>query len=332
MVHVHAVSATSWAGQTDYWNYVNQDFVDDMVNQGVMALTDTATVAAAWRALLPAYQPGQGIAIKVSFNNTYTCNNTVGAIDGIIEPVNAIVSGLQRIGVRTADIWVYDATRALPDRFVSGGLAGIRYFDGSWQGICRERAGFAGGSSSRIVFSPPSGVPMPQDEYITDVLVNAHYLINMPIMKRHGVGVSLGFKNHFGTIDSPGELHTYIDPSGSNYRSDYSPLVDIYKSSHIRDKTILTVGDGLFAAKFYTYGPAAWTTFGNKLPNSLFFSTDPVAIDCVMHDFVAAEMTDLTPHANDYLRAAGAAGLGAFERGDPWGSSYQQINYRKIEL
>ena len=171
---------------------------------------------------------------------------------------------------------------------------------------------------------------MPQDEYITDVLVNAHYLINMPIMKRHGVGVSLGFKNHFGTIDSPGELHTYIDPSGSNYRSDYSPLVDIYKSSHIRDKTILTVGDGLFAAKFYTYGPAAWTTFGNKLPNSLFFSTDPVAIDCVMHDFVAAEMTDLTPHANDYLRAAGAAGLGAFERGDPWGSGYQQIDCLKV--
>ena len=69
VVHVHALSATSWAGQTDYWNYVNQDVVNDMVDQGVMALTGTATVAAAWRMLLPDYQPGQGIAIKVNFNN-----------------------------------------------------------------------------------------------------------------------------------------------------------------------------------------------------------------------------------------------------------------------
>ena len=197
VVHTHSANATSWAGQTDYWNYVNQNVVNDMVDQGMMALTGTATVADAWRTLLPGYQPGQGIAIKVSFNNTDTCNNTDGAIDGIIEPVNAIVSGLQRIGVRTADIWVYDATRALPDRFVSGGLAGIRYFDGSWQGICRNPAGFDGRSESRIVFSPPSGVPMPPDEYITDVLVNAHYLINMPIMKRHGCGRVFGLQESF---------------------------------------------------------------------------------------------------------------------------------------
>lgn len=30
-------------------------------------------------------------------------------------------------------------------------------------------------------------------------------------------------------------------------------------------------------------------TFGNKPPNSLFFATDPVAIDCVMYDFLDAE-------------------------------------------
>ena len=117
VIHIHSDQATPWSGETDYWNYVDQAVVNDMVDQGVMALTDTATVAAAWRTLLPDYQPGQGIAIKVNFNNTYTCNNTEGAIDGIIEPVNAIVSGLQRIGVRTADIWVYDATRGTARSF-----------------------------------------------------------------------------------------------------------------------------------------------------------------------------------------------------------------------
>ena len=333
VIHVHSLAATTWTGQTAYWNYVNQSAVTNMVNQGLMSLTGTSDVAAAWRALLPNYQSGQNIAIKVSFNNTLTCNNTGNKIDGIIEPVNALASGLQQIGVDLQHIWVYDATRALPDRFVNGGLAGIRYFDGSYEGVCRNPAGFDSGlPGAHIAFSPPSGVPLPPDEYLADVLVNAHYLINLPIMKRHVVGVSLGFKNHFGSIDNPGGLHSYIDPGGQNYRSDYSPLVDLYKNSHLRDKTVLTVGDGLFAAKNYTSGPETWTTFGGKLPNSLFFSTDPVAIDCVMHDFVAAEMTDLTPHANDYLRAAHAGGLGVYEQGSPWGSGYSQIHYSKIEL
>jgi uncharacterized protein (DUF362 family) len=49
-------------------------------------------------------------------------------------------------------------------------------------------------------------------EVVTDVLRNAT-LINMPIMKGgHPIaGVTLGFKNHFGTIDNPGGLHTYIN-------------------------------------------------------------------------------------------------------------------------
>jgi len=65
--------------------------------------------------------------------------------------------------------------------------------------------------------------------------------------------------------------------------------VDIYRSQHIGPKTVLTVGDGLFAAIDFNSAPQTWTTFGDQLPNSLFFSVDPVAIDCVMHDFVLAQ-------------------------------------------
>ena len=114
VVHVHALSATSWAGQTDYWNYVNQNAVNDMVDQGMMALTGTATVADAWRSLLPVYQPGQGIAIKVNFNNW----GDQLQIDALIQPVNAVVRGLKQMGVAEPDIWVYDAIRPIGNRFV----------------------------------------------------------------------------------------------------------------------------------------------------------------------------------------------------------------------
>ena len=38
VVHVHSTSATSWQGETAFWNYVNQDTVTTMINQGLMAL------------------------------------------------------------------------------------------------------------------------------------------------------------------------------------------------------------------------------------------------------------------------------------------------------
>ena len=112
VIHVHSDQATSWAGQTDYWNYVNQNVVNDMVDQGVMALTDTTTVADAWRTLLPDYQPGQGIAIKVNFNNW---GDQLSKSMRLIQPVNAVVRGLKQIGVAETDIWVYDAVRGHPE-------------------------------------------------------------------------------------------------------------------------------------------------------------------------------------------------------------------------
>ena len=65
------------------------------------------------------------------------------------------------------------------------------------------------------------------------------------------------------------------------------------------------------------------------MPNSLFFATDPVAVDCVMCDFLAAEFGEETTFAN-YLRLASQAGLGVYERGNPWGSGYQQIDHLKV--
>jgi uncharacterized protein (DUF362 family) len=150
-------------------------------------------------------------------------------------------------------------------------------------------------------------------------------------MKTHGgMGITLAFKNHFGTIDQPNELHNYAGLTAPYYRGDYSVLVDLYRNPHILNKTVLTIGDGLFAAQDNnTAPPRTWSTFDNEVPNSLFFSFDPVAIDCVMCDFLAAEVS-LPAASDDYLRIAAQAGLGTYERGDPWGSGYSQIEYIPI--
>jgi hypothetical protein len=324
VVHVHSNNATSWTGQVDYWDYVNQTTVNDMVDQGLMALTGQSTVANAWQTLLPDYQPGQGIAIKVSFNNSWVPS---GAIDALIEPVNAVVRGLKQIGVAETDVWVYDAIRPILDRFVSGNLySGVRFFgDG--------QAGFTSNDPHAFVaFYPPSGVPMPPATRVTDLLVGACYLINVPIMKPHGIAeVSLTFKNHFGSINNPEGLHDYIVGSLGGYGGgNYNALVDLYRNPHIGSKAVLTVADGLFSAPNQSAPPSTWITFGNQVPNSLFFATDPVAVDCVMCDFLKPEFGPGGQYDN-YLRLANQAGLGLYERGDPWGSGYSQIIYSKIE-
>jgi hypothetical protein len=332
VVHVHAQNATTWSGQSSYWEHVEQGVVNEMVNRGVVELTGAATVANAWQELLPGYQPGRKIALKVNFNNCQSCSSTSAVIDALIHPVNAVVNGLEQIGVVRADVCVFDAIRALPDRFVNAGLPGISYFDS----YCGTNAGFSNQLDAYITFNPPPSMIMPAEK-ITDVVRNADYLINMPIMKGgHPLaGVTLGFKNHFGTIHNCGALHDYVDVvhKPPAYNQDYNPMVDFFSNPHIGGKTVLTIGDALFAAKIWSYPPEPWTTFGDKVPNSLFFSRDPVAIDCVMHDFIAAELGDsLTKAANRYLVLAGRTGIGVYESVNPWIESYTQINYTKIKL
>ncbi len=317
VVHVRDPDATSWNGSSNYYyNYVNQSVVNNMVDQGVMALTSTSTRADAWRALIPNYSGGL-VAIKVNFNNSGNDN----IIDALIHPVNAAIRGLVEIGVATQNIRIYDAIRPIPTYFRNGCLySGVQFYD-------ENNADFP----IAVSFSRP-GIPA---QSLASAVVDAAYLINMPIMKGHSItGVTLGFKNHLGTINNPYSLHGYIGPWESQYTSSYNPIVDIYLTSHIRNKTVLVLGDGLFGSRDNTNSvPTRWSTFGNQFPNSLFFARDPVAVDCVMYDLLAAEGCPYAwDEAADYLRLAAAAGLGVYERGDPWGSGYTHIDYVKMNL
>lgn len=318
VVHVHDLDATDWDFSTGYYgDYVDQDVVDEMVDQGVMALTSTSSVAEAWRQLIPDYQPGKALAIKVNFNNSG--HNDPLQIDALIHPINSVVRRLELIGVGPEDVWVYDAVRCIPDRFINGCLyPGVRFFD-SW---CHERATFDSEDPDAVVHFAD------HTQKITDVVVNATYLINMPIIKRHGAGydfsVTLSFKNHYGTIHTPRFLHE--DRS--------SRLLALNTNLHIRYKTRLVIGDALFGNWRDNWKqPEPWDTFGNAAPNSLFFATDPVTVDSLMCDFLEAEEW-INDEPDEYLQWAEEAGLGVYERGDPWqqpyGSGYDRIDYVRL--
>jgi hypothetical protein len=285
-----------------------------------------------------------------------SCEEWALAIDALIHPVNALVRGLKSAYpfFDYHDIWVYDATigdrgpgsvsnRGIPkNRFQDKcSYPGVRFFDAK---DCDNYAGYASSDpTTYITWRNPPDIPTPGSQKVTDVLVNATYVINMPIMKAHiKTGVTLSFKNHFGSLANVAPLHWWISstenpPYYGGTR--YNPMVDIYRNPHIANKTVLTIGDGLYGNwDDNRTKPLRWSTFNDDAPNSLFFSTDPVAIDSVMTDLVDAEEPLTGPYAmaRDVLIYAESVGLGVFEHGDPWrqpwGSGYSKIEYKRIEI
>lgn len=328
VVHVHDADATDWDFVTGwYGDYVDQGVVTAMVYEGLLALTGTARVHDAWEVLIPDFAPGEKLAIKVNLNNA--TDPPGNAIDAIIEPVNALLGGLIDYGFAASDISVYDVTHGMhagiiPDRLVAGcdypGVNFVAYLDNPDPYSTTEF----------VHFDPPSGSGI-TDRPLANVVVEADYLIDMPVCKRHDyAGMSLSFKNHFGSVRHCDFIHGYVFPMYPDYTPDYNPLVELYLDEHIGAKTVLVVGDCIFGNwEHLNTPPTPWSTFGGDAPNSLFLATDPVAVDCVMADFLTFEST-LAATADDYLVLASAAGLGVFERAVASGE-YSIIDYEYIE-
>jgi hypothetical protein len=361
VVHVRKANATSWngSGSTSYFNFVNQAYVDAMAQEGLAQLTGQSTWTGIWASLFGrvsagGYQPGQKIAIKVNFNTSgldeayNNCTQHDNRIDALPHPVLALIKGMVAAGVQPGDIYCYDATgkvgypvvgRIIPDYFrspITAAFPGVHYVGCPTCGVSQASHGK---HSSLTVNFTGAGAGLTA-RTLADILYDATYLINMPILKQHGgdgaIPITLGFKNHCGSINyvydsGSNNLHSFFDVTQGIYNQNYNPLVEIYQNSNIKNKTILTVGDGLFGSIAYHNTAASWQVFGNQAANSLFFSIDPVAIDCVMADILKAERLlsgtggFTTPRAYDYLFCAQTAGLGVCEgtRNSPGGKPFQ---------
>ena len=363
VVHVRDPQATNWNGSGYYYNAVNQSVVNAMVQAGLEALTGRTGWPAVWAALFAraqpeGYQPGQKVAIKVNLNTSQTylgndCSTQKNHINALPQPVIALIHGLVAAGVEASDVIVYDALRLVSAYFrnpIWDAYPGV-VLVGSSGNVCPGvvAARYGKDPSLTVQFAHPQGLI--RSRQLADVLYDATYLINMPILKRHSgdtlIPVTLGFKNHLGSLDritgdGADDLHAYLNTNSTSYRSTYSPLVDISANPNIRDKTILIVGDGLYGGFGHSdITPTSWATFGDA-PNSLFFATDPVAVDCVMADFIVAEGLVTRTRTYDTLFCAAERGLGVCEGtraapgGNPWqtpyGSGYTALRYVRLDL
>ena len=310
---------------TYYWQdtNTNQTAVDAMMSKALQWLTGCASDPAAWDALVRhfnqnkghgdvGYRAGDKIAIKVNLNNCGSYDAQSNSVDVTPQVVRALLRQLVRqAGVPEQDITVYDAARYVADKIWTpchDEFGNVRFVDKSG----RNGRALASYDTKAPIHYNDAGVPGP--DYPPMCVTEAGYLINLAVLKRHGLAaVTLGAKNHFGSIYhlgagwTPAHLHTAADtrnrPMGS-----YSPLVDLMGHKDLGGKTMLCIVDALWCAWAQNGDPPRkWrlAPFNNDYPSSLLLSQDPVAMDSVALDFLQAEMAPyLLDNADNYLHQA----------------------------
>jgi hypothetical protein len=143
-------------------------------------------------------------------------------------------------------------------------------------------------------------------------------IINIPVFKNTGNGISMATKNlGYGAVCNTGRLHTPLF---------FNVCTEVLAAPVIRDRLVLNITDGLRGQ--YEDGPMLNAQF--VYPNhSLYFATDPFALDMTCHQQMVAKRKEAGikvnehPRFTDYLRYAEKLGLGVVDQ--------TKMEYRKLE-
>ena len=130
-------------------------------------------------------------------------------------------------------------------------------------------------------------------------------IINVPVFKNTGNGISMATKNlGYGAVCNTNRLHAPLF---------FDVNTEVMAFPAIRDKLVLNVTDALRGQ--YDGGPEYEAKFAYWL-NTLYFATDPFALDMVCHQAIVAKRKAMGvkvnehPKFTEYLRYAERLGLG----------------------
>jgi Domain of unknown function (DUF362) len=311
-------------GKTEerYFDYINEDVVELMLDRGLCELTDAGSAKDAWLQLLPGLQLSDRVTIKMNMNNaSFDENVTTNRMDQTMPLVNGILGHLVNgLGLPEENITILDASRWFHPLIMKGrcNFENVRWVDESdpdrWD------------KNEEVTFTADE--PEPGGEFwMPKAYTSADHIINLCLLKTHACGITGAMKSHFGSIPSPRNLHEGM--GGKSY------IADVCNTPSIRDKVRLNIADALFANWHNNvWAPRPWKSFPEESPNSLIFGKDPVALDSVMLDHIMDEAKAQGEDAPQWLKdnlanheflqyAMDELGLGIHEH-----APYKRIDYR----
>lgn len=286
-----------------------------------------------------------GLDLKQSFKLFFKPDDIVGIkinpvgpglISTRLEVVDAIIAWLEDNGLKRQNIIIWDRfdyslTDAgfTPERFPGVGIEGLQTMDeAAYEGITDDSRWLKpdGTHISSDNFDKEIyywvDVDGPKDkQYLNQHVFNDRYsyfgnlltrkltkIINVPVFKNTGNGISMATKNiGYGAICNTGRLHRPLF---------FDVCTEVLAFPVIRDKLVLNITDGLRAQ--YDGGPMPNASFA-YLYKTLYFATDPFALDMVCHNKMVAKRKSMNikvnehPMFTEYLRYGEKLGLGVVD-------------------
>ncbi|MBN2394274.1 MAG: DUF362 domain-containing protein [Anaerolineae bacterium] len=290
VVHTHHTGV--WLG-TPQGSVVEEDnalldpvALRQMLDASIVALTGLADASTAWATL---FRPHERVALKVC---TFGCGR--GSSDVYTHPplVMAVAEALQEVGIPPEQIVIFDRQ--------TGELKGAGFtINRSKKGIRCYGTHF-GQTGWQLMGDPIK---------LADVLLECDALINIPLLKAHGIGgMTFALKSHYGTFNKPQNYH-----KGTIEHA----IAELNALPPIKERTRLTIGDVLVVST--TAHPSApyWTL--DVVGDSILMSFDPVAHDAVGLELLDTHIKNNKSHYNTslakrWLKNAAELGLGTNDK------------------
>jgi hypothetical protein len=287
-----------------------------------------------------------GKNLKESFGLFFSRNDVVGIkvnpvgaglISTRLEVVDAIIDWLVSNGIKPQNVIIWDRFDYMlkdagftAERYPANGIEGLQTMDeAAAEGKTKDNSRWLKPDGTHV--SAPNfdldvyywaDVEGPKDEaYLNQHVFNGKYsyfgklltkkltkIINVPVFKNSGNAISMATKNiGYGSVCNTNRLHKPFF---------FDVCVEVPAFPVIRDKLVLNITDGLRAQ--YEGGPEPEAKFV-YLFNTLFFATDPFALDMVCHKLIVEKRKVMNiqvnehPRFTDYLYYAQRLGLGAVD-------------------
>ena len=316
VVAVHDAKAMNEKG-------VDGKIVASMFEKGMHALTGKSMAKSAKLF----FDKNDIIGIKV---------NPVGAglIATRLEVVDAVIAWLKQGGIPTKNIVIWDRFDYM---LADAGFTAARYPGIAIEGMqTMDEAAAEGKSDDDSRWLDKDGhhvseknfdleayyyadIEAPQDKpHLNQHVFNGKYsyfgklltkkltkIINIPVFKNTGNGISMATKNlGYGAICNTSRLHKPLF---------FDVCTEVLAFPAVRDKLVLNITDGLRAQYDGGPGPLAQATY---FLNTLFFASDPIALDMTCHNLLLQKRKEMNvkvnehPKYSEYLRYAQRLGLG----------------------
>ncbi len=272
---VRASDPAAWNGEA-----LAPDVLRKMVDGSIIKLTGQADAKAAWLAL---FDPKENIVIKVNvFRNSTIWTH--------VELVKAVTDSMVAAGIPGEQITLFDY---YDNELTTAGFTlnkdgpGVRCY-GTEQMYSTEWD--VAGTNFKL----------------SDILVKADALINMPVLKSHMIaGMTFALKNHYGSVSYPDGLHNIA-----------KSLPALSALPPIKDATRLVIGDILSANTKYSGSWPYWDA--DVKSDSILMTYDPLAADTVgwtilqkLADEKGNSTKGLIGMAEPWFKTCGEAKIGA---------------------